>query len=309
MGKDDDMDNEITSLEDQDDGEGSGKVVRMAQPRATPRTRLEGLVCFPEVKDMVRAGCYTRKVAEYIQGCGEYDDVDLDTVIRAVRNYKKLLENAGVPSVGADVLDEEDPFFELNVLKDSFKSQRDRIKMEVETETTLRKLFSTTHKEFEVLEKLGTRIMQIKKDFDLIDGKSGGNRRLGGGQMGRLDIAEVAQSPESRQKVLGAVEMIMGDDELLQDIADAGGISQMKKMLEEGTVPPDGEKVLSDKAIEESQNVPVLPAKKTKKKSKKKKVAKKKKVVKKKVTKKKVAKKRKASKKKPAKKTAKKVSK
>lgn len=296
MGKDDDMDNEITTIEGNDDSEPMGQIHRISQPRATPRTRLESLTCFPRVQEMVRAGLYTRKIAEFIQDMGEYNDVDLDTVIRAVRNYRKSLEDAGSTDVVDDTNEDRDAaLYELDVMRKFFHLHSERIEMEVETEKGLRKLFSTTHKEFEVLEKLGSRILQLKKDLKLMDERGG---RRGGGigesRIGRLDMAEVASNAESRQKVLGAVEMIMGDSDLLQDMKDAGGLKGMMKLMAKGEVPTTGETVAEpERKVEEETEKDTIPEPKPR-------ILKKKRVLKKKPAKKKVAKK-KVAKKRPAK--------
>ncbi len=297
MNRDDDnmdgMDGNIISIEGHQD-KGVKTTQRSSRSRAL-KDKLRRLNCFKIIDDMVRRGMTVRKIASYIQEEeGELKDYSPDTVRQLIWRYRDDLGEAGVEI--ATIHDEEssedagDPLHELHVLQSMFNLHHERIQMEVNTEKGLSKLFSTTHKEFEVLEKLGSSIIDKKTKLGIIGGDDR-KKRTATQFSGRLDMAKFAQRPESRQKVLSMVEAVLGDDEMLEDLATHGGISGMEKMLESGQVI-DGEL----EEVEEPKEI-----KDTKKKVKKKKAAKKK-TTKKKATKKKVAKKKATKKKKAIKK-------
>lgn len=231
--------------------------------RKSPATKLRRLKCFVEVDKMVREGQYARTIARYIQGeAEEYLEVTEASLIGVVQRYKNGLESAGVKvgSEGKEFDDEIDPYVELRVLEEMFQTQKGRIVMEVQTEQNLRKLFSTTHREFEVLNAMGTNILKLKKALNLI----GSNMKKTRGRMtiqaGRVDWARVVESPESRHKVLSFVEMMVDNPELMDDLVDA------KKTIE----LPDAAQII-DITAELVEEVPMEepPEKKKKKPGKK----------------------------------------
>ena len=293
----------------------------------SPRVLLEKHGCLKYVDEMIRSGLYTRKIAENLFGAGIEIGKSVDEITLIIRSYRDSIElaessNSGIMKKGG--LDKDSPLYELAVLREMFDDHRTRITMEVETEKNLRKLFSGTHKEIEVLQHLGVEILKLKKEFGLID-QDGGSTTGGGsarsmGETGRMDMASVMMNAESRQKVLGAVETIFGDFNLLKDIKEAGGFDGMMKMIVRDEVPPDELSVSEalQKRVAELREAKKAPAmteseekeeesilSTQKKKTSNKKTTSKKKTTKKKTTKKKTTKK-KPAKKSPAKKRAKK---
>lgn len=228
------MDEGITSI---DEHRGSRKpepreeLIR-ERPPATRRTRVRDpgsqirrLACFDVVDQMVRQGKFLREIVSYIQGeRGELTELSDRAVMFMVRDYKESLYSDdlgpdGIPD--PDKPDPDDPLYQLHSLERFYKILEERIEMEVTTEKNLTKLFSTTHKEFGRLQSLGVQIHKLKETMGLLRSERGGVRqRVGSGLPGRLDIPEIVTSPESRHKVMGLVEALIGDPELLSDLVD-----------------------------------------------------------------------------------------
>lgn len=85
----DNMDTEIISLDEKRGEQGKKVAQRVARQKSVQYesiSRLKELKCFENVRAMVEEGAYAREIAEYIQDvAGEYDDVSLEAVTRAVR--------------------------------------------------------------------------------------------------------------------------------------------------------------------------------------------------------------------------------
>lgn len=221
--KDDDMGSDITRLSEKRSEAQDKPVQRTYRKRIpAPSMRLKQLECFEEVDRMVRAGEYSRTIASYIQEeAGEYLDATFDAVVRAIQRYRQSLDEVGVTTkINSDDVDEEDPFYELKMLEEKFQQQCKRIDMEVSTEQSLKKLFSTTHKEFEILNFMGGNILKLKKQLNLLSSDTG-RRGKGKGHVGRLDIARIVESPESRHKVLSFVETMIENPDLMDDLLEA----------------------------------------------------------------------------------------
>jgi len=220
--KDDDMGSDVTQLSEKRSKTGK-KPTRTYRKRSPSTTmRLKKLKCFSEVDRMVREGEYARNIAAYIQEeAGEYLEVSFETVVRAVYRYRQSLDDAGIVTRPVqDDVNEDDPVKELRVLEELFDMQKKRIEMEVSTEEALKKLFSTTHREFEVINLMGSSILKLKKSLNLIDSE-GGRRAKNKGHVGRVDIARVVESPESRHKVLSFVETMIENPDLMDDLLEA----------------------------------------------------------------------------------------
>ena len=236
MADEEDMDRDLVILDERREGKKKKSVRRSPQNFAKKANeKINGLACFPEVDRMIRRGVFARKVAEYIQDTAkELKGQSLESVTRAVKRYRESLEKAGVSvdvdSGGRSAPDDDDPIHELRVMQEMFNVQRKRIDMEVMTETTLKKLFSTTHDEFEVLSHMGVSILKLKKTFGIV-GKESNRSRIGGNFSGRVDIAKIAQNPESRHKVLKLTETLMSDPELMDDIIEHGGVEGLEKEM------------------------------------------------------------------------------
>lgn len=233
------------------------------------KTKLKKLKCFAEVDKMVKEGQYARTIARYIQGeAEEYLEVTEASLIGVVQRYKNNLESAGIKvgSPGKEFDDEVDPYIELRVLEEMFQKQKDRIVMEVQTEHNLRKLFSTTHREFEVLNTMGTNILKLKKALNLIGSNMQKTRGRMTIQAGRVDWARVVESPESRHKVLSFVEMIVDNPELMDDLVDAKKTIELPDATQTIDITADlVEEVPMDELLDEKPKKPKKPKKKTRK--------------------------------------------
>jgi len=83
----------------------------------------------------------------------------------------------------------------------------------------LSKLFSNTHKEYLTLNKVGEDILDRQEKLGLLNVERGGTRqRLGSGQPGRIDVANVVQDPEKRHRVLSFMETFIRNPNLMEDI-------------------------------------------------------------------------------------------
>jgi len=236
---DSDMDEGVTKIEDlrQRSGVPGDGVVPQRPPRKrlvgrNPSFQLRSLKCFEDVDLMVKKGELIRSIVSFIQQDktdsegnlieGELKDMSSSAVWHLVNNYRKYLmsDDAVVDkATPQDRPEEEDPFFELYKMQEHFKLMDQRIAMETATEKNLTKLFSTTHKEFLTAARLGDLIMMKKEKLGLLRKERGGVRqRVGSGAPGRLDLSEIVSNPESRQRVLGFVEALFGDPELLEEI-------------------------------------------------------------------------------------------
>lgn len=240
-----DMDEGVTSLEDHRERSLSGDdgaTIRKRPPkRRAPSTRDPGsqvrrLECFPEVDQMIREGTYLRQVANFIhQDRGELTDLSLRAVIFMLRDYRDYVfsDDAVLDGeAGSDRPDEDDPFYELYSMQKLYRAMEKRIEMETETERNLTKLFSTTHKEFLTAARLGETIMKRKEKLGLLRKERGGVRqRVGSGMPGRIDIAQVVANPESRQRVMGFVETLIQDPDLLDNLSQGRFVKPKAKKV------------------------------------------------------------------------------
>jgi hypothetical protein len=231
---DSDMDEGVTSIDDHRGPprrEPKDEVIRKRSPETRrtrvrdPGSQIRRLECFEVVDQMVRQGKYLREIVSYIKDTrGELEDLSRRAVTFLVKNYRESLYSDDVGPDGIpdpDKPDPDDPFYELHSMQRFYKVLEERIEMEVTTEKNLTKLFSTTHKEFARLQSLGEAITKRKEKLGLLRSERGGVRqRVGSGLPGRLDMPEIVSTPESRQKVVGLIEALIGDPELLDNLAE-----------------------------------------------------------------------------------------
>ena len=228
------MTTEVTRIEEhqkkEDSGEQeSGTVKRQRPPRTRdPGSRLRSLGCFKEVSQMVREGGYLRRIARYIQvECGELTELSDKAVMYMLHEYRDYIFSEDVisdttPDAGGV---SEDPFRELHLMQQNMELVNERIQMEVATERQLNKLFSTTHKEFLTLQRLGDSILKKKKELNLLDQSRGGMRqRVGSGLPGKLDVVEEMANPASRQRILNFIDTVASDPTLMDTLMDESEI-------------------------------------------------------------------------------------
>jgi len=215
-----DMGNKVKKIEGGHRGDTKGTKIR------DPGSTIRSLQCFAEVDEMVRGGAFVRQVVTFIHQSGELTDMSREAVSYLVRDYRDYVFSDSYIADGVprdNRLEDDDPFYELHSLRKYFKAQEARIDMEVGTERDLTKLFSTTQKEFAILEKLATSIMKKKEQYGLIsNGKPGSSScsTPGSAAPGRVDVSKVVANPESRQRVMGFVEALMEDPELLDNLGE-----------------------------------------------------------------------------------------
>ena len=227
----DDMDTELTALpgivveprqEAQDDPRTAPKAMAVGRRIQDPGSKIRSLKCFVEVDQMVRRGEFLRNVANYIQEeAGELKQVSPKALMFLLRQYKDYVyrDDSILDGEPRRQEDKEDPFYILHSMESKYRLMEGRIDMEVETETALQKLFSTTHKEFHGLLEFGEKILNRKEKLGLLNRERGGQRqRVGSGQPGRLDFASIVTNPESRQRVLSLVEAMVGDSKFLDSL-------------------------------------------------------------------------------------------
>jgi hypothetical protein len=220
------MGGDVLNLED---GKSQSVIRRRPQRGAAtidPGSRIRSLKCFDEVDRQIRSGVYIRQVARYIQlEAKELTDMSIDAVGFLVKQHRDWVEKETTEvdrereHQGQPGVDEDDPFYELRALQRKFRDMEERIDMEVKTERSLKKLFSTTHKEFLTLAQLGKMILSRKAALGELDTERGGKQQhIGSGQPGRIDMARVVEDPESRHKVLGFFEMMTDDPGFIEEI-------------------------------------------------------------------------------------------
>ena len=190
--------------------------------KANPAGILSRLTCFQQVDQMLRKGVFIRKIINYIRfDQQELTDLSERALMGALRDYRDYVYSdegdLDVPKPRSQ--EEEEPMYVYNKLLYRFKKRNNQMDMEEETETNLNKLFSTTHKEFEAINRAGNNILLWQQKLGLLNSERGGNtQRIGGGMPGRVDIETLVSTPESRQRVLTFIETLVSDPELLDNI-------------------------------------------------------------------------------------------
>ena len=220
-----------------------------------PLEQIRSLKCFQEVDEYVRAGAFAIDIANFIQKeRGEMKSVALPKILKIIRRYKSYLEAEeeriadGERKIREEM--EEDPLYELSVMRSKFNSQSDRIDMEIQTEEGLNKLFSTTHKEFLALERMGKTIIGLKERFGMIEpGMHRGQAGETVQEAGRLNLRESISDPKSRNKVISVVETLLGSSNLQQAIIDGGKALKKQKLAEQKRAKAKAKKAQKAKKI------------------------------------------------------------
>lgn len=245
MADEEDMDTELTALpgivaeprqEAQDAPRTASRSIVAGRHIQDPGSKIRSLKCFVEVDQRIRKGEFLRNVVHYIQDeMGELTKISPKALMYLLRQYKDYVfsDDAILDGIPTREEDAEDPFYELHSLQRHYRAMENRINMEVETETALQKLFSTTHKEYMQLLKMGKEILDRKAKLGLLNRERGGQRqRVGSGQPGRLDIANIVANPESRQRVLSLIEAMVGDPKFLDSLDKVDMKEETEKKVE-----------------------------------------------------------------------------
>lgn len=192
-----------------------------------PGAQIRRLKCYPEVDQMVRQGSYVKDVVTYIHGEGELTHLSAEAVGHIVMRYKRhvfsdhMVEDSGDVIKKIGDLDKDNPASVVFALQEMYYLMMDRIRMESETEKTLNKLFSTTHKEFMTMTIVGRELLKFMKEFDMMNSTTPLSQKSGSFP-GGVDVGGVATNPnpESRQKLLGILGIVMNNPDMLSGMLD-----------------------------------------------------------------------------------------
>lgn len=213
-----DMDENVAKLDDRRGQKEDEKPKKNRVTMIDPGSTIRNLICFDEVDKLVRTGGFVSQIVTIIHGHGELKDMSRDAVAHLVNGYRDyVFSDRSVldGDVRISPTNEDDMYYELHNLRRMYRDHSERIDMEVKTERSLQKLFSTTHKEIIVLERLTMSIMKLKKELGMLDGvRHGAQNRVGSGTPGRIDVAKVVADPEARQRVIGFVEALIVDPDM-----------------------------------------------------------------------------------------------
>lgn len=236
------MDEVVTSLDERRNSQTAGlsldSTKRPPDKRrfrmGDPNSAIRRLKCFSEVHDMICAGRFLREIIDFIHTEGELRELSRSAVRVMLQRYKSHVfsDNSVLDGdIKKGVGDDDDPIRALHVLERSLRQMEERIDMEVAVEKQLSKLFSTTHYEYLAQLSIAREILKRRGDLGLLKKERGGiKQRVGSGTPGRIDVAQVIANPESRQKILGLVEALVKDPELLGRIPGRpSGIQGKKK--------------------------------------------------------------------------------
>lgn len=188
--------------------------------------------CYDDVLKMVKKGRFTRDIVDFIHGQGELTHVSRRALTYKVQKFKdEILTPIGEIveeriAAGDDNFDEEDVAAVGHVLRKLFHRQAKRVNMETDTEMSLNKLFSGTHREYLTAMGMGERLIKILKQLDMFDVSGVENT----GQMASK-IDGVMAKPESRHKILGILNLIMDRPDMFKNVSslDAARTKKEKK--------------------------------------------------------------------------------
>jgi hypothetical protein len=190
--------------------------------RETRFVKLRSLKCFQEMHDRILQGWPLPEVARFIQEDNdEYTDVTRDGLVVVLKEYRQSIPPAQLiaprmPPVFKKAAEEvREGLDELKELEELYRKQMKRIEIDMQTESKINKLLPTMTQEMRVAGELLGRIADLKMDLGLSQ-RHLGTMNLDGkltaeiaGRFGSEAVAQVAQNPESRRKVLGLAERLL----------------------------------------------------------------------------------------------------
>ena len=181
------------------------------------------LVCFVEVDAMVREGHLLRRIVLFIrEERGEALDISERALMSALFDYRSaILSDDGVLEEGEPArVNSDEPLWIYQLLSRRLVERDRQLDMEEKTERDLNKLFSTTHKELDSIGRLGDKLLSWQDKLGILRADRVGKNRHGSGLPGKVDLAVLAASPESRRRVMSFVETLARDPELLDTISE-----------------------------------------------------------------------------------------
>ena len=193
--------------------------------------RLRGLSCFQEVHRRVVQGIPLTNVAKFIQDeSNEYTDIQQGSLVAQLSEYRQSLTPGEMlapqmPQHLASKIEEmEDGLNELEGLEELYKIQLERVKMEINTEKGLKKLFRGTGGEIRIASQILVSRANLKMELGTLKRAPMEHhhtldaRQVDDGMRHILDarpesdgLASVAEDPIRRQKVIRAARLLLRD--------------------------------------------------------------------------------------------------
>lgn len=183
---------------------------------------LQDCRCFDEVDRRIRMGWSSLDLATFIQEeSKELDHLSAGYVRKMLDDYRKTIPPAELllttqntmvaMNASAKVANGMEELQKLNQLYDL---QMDRIKIDVDNEKKINKLFQTTGREIFYAMKILKQTSDLKMDLGLAKRQLGevsvsGSAAIQIGDRYNDGIGKVMSDPDSRRKVLGMVETLM----------------------------------------------------------------------------------------------------
>ena len=225
----------------------SHKKKRTVKKKVSSRfQRLEAMPCFEEIKDRIVAGWSSPKIANFIieEKQDAFSELDISevTLENWIYDYKKKIASTEIISRSPQALEKvekriEKTLDEVDELKDLYSIQKNRIDIDVGTEKKIGKLFKGTGQEIKIAADMLRASAEMKMDMGLV------KRNLGKIELdqtlladfsekyGKKDLSNVLANPEKRRKIIGLVEMFMGEADGNPDFLRA--IAEHAESLEE----------------------------------------------------------------------------
>lgn len=192
-----------------------------------PGGKVRKLKCFSAVDAMVRAGGYVSDIVECIRSNGEWSDLSDSAAKQLLLRYKRAIFGGDKLSVasgsglkGPEITD--NPMEVITKLGIQLNIMHDRIVMESNTERSLQKLFSTTHKEFQTSITFAEKMFRMMSGLGVLRSPGSPDGALMGStgeyhHKGPVDVDGVLSNPESRQKMMGLFKLLLSNPELMKN--------------------------------------------------------------------------------------------
>lgn len=231
----------------------SSSEFRKRQPRIRPVSRdvkfqrIRSLRNFKEVHQRLVDGWSADRVATFIQQeCKEYLDVQHESLRVMLGEYRQTIpahERAAkvLPSQAAAAEKVAESLDELQELERLYRAQMDRINIDLQNEKTIKKLMPSMTQEMRAAREILSDIAKLKMDLGI------SKRHLGTvGVDANVTatvtttnmspaVAKVANSAQSRRKLLGIAERILSLQDGTLKVAD----EEEAELVEEPSAPSE----------------------------------------------------------------------
>lgn len=178
--------------------------------------------CFDEVDRRLRIGWSSTDLAKFIQEeSQELTDLSSTYVCKMIDNYRKsippaelLLTTQSTTVAKNAIAKVANGMEELEKLNELYELQMERIKIDVENEKKINKLFQTTGREIFYAMKILKQTSDLKMDLGIAKRQLGevsvsGQAAIAIGARYENGVEKVMTDPDKRRKVLGMVEALM----------------------------------------------------------------------------------------------------